>query len=320
MANPNVGEMISSTIQARNREYADNMEDNNAILFWLKKKGNIRPCDGGEKIYEEVNYTDNTNVNSYDGYDTLATGAQQTFDTAEFAWKQYSGAIVVSGREKRQNSGRAKMIDLVSARIDNLRKSLRNRWALDAYGDGTGNGGKNLTGLASLVPTDPTTGTAGGISRVNFVFWRSQLKDPAVTPTATTLIPSMNDLWVSAAAGRTSRSSSSPTTSCTRCTSRPAAEPALHRLGDGGGRVRERQVQHGPGHPRRRNRRQLHRVDDVLHQPGLPLLAAAPELNFSEMGEAERDPVNQDATVRHMGIMGNITSSGPQFSGRLIGT
>jgi hypothetical protein len=77
------------------------------------------------------------------------------------------------------------MIDLVTARIDNARKSLNNRWALDFYGDGTGNGGKNLTGLASLVPTDPTTGTVGGINRATStnVFWRSQLKDPAVTPT-----------------------------------------------------------------------------------------------------------------------------------------
>jgi hypothetical protein len=32
------------------------------------------------------------------------------------------------------------------------------------------------------------------------------------------------------------------------------------------------------------------------------------------------DPVNQDATIRHIGVMGNITSSGPQFQGRLIGT
>ncbi|HEX4385757.1 MAG TPA: hypothetical protein VH083_22515, partial [Myxococcales bacterium] len=65
MPQPNVGEIISSTIQARNREYADNHTANNAILFWLSKKGNIRPLDGGDKIYEEVSFTDNTNVSSF---------------------------------------------------------------------------------------------------------------------------------------------------------------------------------------------------------------------------------------------------------------
>src|SRR4051812_32201528 len=108
MADPNVGEIVSSTIQARNREYADNMSDNNAALYLMKKRGNIKPCDGGEKIYEEVNYTDNTNTDSYDGLDTLATGQQSTFDTAEFAWKQYATSIIISGREKRQNSGKAR--------------------------------------------------------------------------------------------------------------------------------------------------------------------------------------------------------------------
>jgi hypothetical protein len=34
------------------------------------------------------------------------------------------------------------------------------------------------------VPTDPTTGTYGNINRANFTFWRPQLQDPAVTPTA----------------------------------------------------------------------------------------------------------------------------------------
>lgn len=42
---------------------------------------------------------------------------------------------------------------------------LLNRIAGDIYLDGTGNGGKNITGLGAAVPDAPTTGTYGGIDR-----------------------------------------------------------------------------------------------------------------------------------------------------------
>lgn len=321
MATPNVGEIISSTIQARNREYADNMTDNNAILFQLNKRGKVRSCDGGEKIYEEVNFTDNTNAQSYDGLDPLATGAQQVLDTAEFAWKQYAVSIVVSGREKRQNSGRARMIDLVTARIDNARSSLKNKWALDAYADGTGNGGKNLTGLASLVPTDPTTGTVGGINRANFTFWRSQVKDPAITPTSATLLPSMNDLWVS----------------CCRGTDKPhiiLADNIMYSMYLGALQPNQRFMDAATAEAGFENVK--YNSAPVILDGGiggnctastmfylnLDYLYWRPhsELNFEAMGEKERDPVNQDGTIRFIGLMGNLTASGLQFSGRFIGT
>jgi len=50
---------------------------------------------------------------------------------------------------------------------------LLNRIAGDIYLDGTGNGGKNITGLAAAVPDAPTTGTYGGIDRSVWNFWRS---------------------------------------------------------------------------------------------------------------------------------------------------
>lgn len=322
MATPNVGEVVSSTISARNREYADDMTDNNAILFWMSKRGNVKPCDGGDKIVEEINFTDNTNTDSFDGYDVLATGQQSVLDYAEFAWKQYSTAVVISGREERQNSGRAKQIDLITARIDNARKSLKNRWALDAYGDGTGNGGKNLSGLALAVPTDPTTGTYGNLNRATAtnVFWRSQLQDPAVTPTATTLIPAMNLLWVA----------------CCRGTDKPTivlADNVLYTMYEGGLQPNQRFTDETSAAAGFENYK--YKSAPVILDGGIGGNCTAstmfflnldylywrphPALNFSEMG-GERSPVNQDATIRMMGLQGNMTSSGPQFSGRLIGT
>jgi hypothetical protein len=78
---------------------------------------------------------------------------------------------------------------------------MANGISVGLYSDGTGSGGKQLTGLAAAVPTDPTTGTYGGINRATWSFWRSQLQDPAATPTVSTIQAEMNALWAKCVRG-----------------------------------------------------------------------------------------------------------------------
>lgn len=68
-ANSSVSDIITTTIQSRNRKLADNVTNNNALLRRLKAKGNVRPVSGGNVIYEEIMYTDAStiNANSYSG-------------------------------------------------------------------------------------------------------------------------------------------------------------------------------------------------------------------------------------------------------------
>jgi hypothetical protein len=321
MATPNVGELITTTIQKRSGKLADNVTNNNAILFQLQKRGRIRTADGGDVIREEMSFTDNTNVDSFDGFDTLATGAQQVLDSAEFAWKQYSGAVVVSGRERRQNSGREQIINLVTGRIDNCMASLKNRISLDLYGDGTGNSGKNVTGLAAAVPTDPTTGTYGNINRANFTFWRPQLQDPAVTPTAATIQAAMNLLWVA----------------CTRGTDKPGfilSDNILYTMFQGSMQLIQ-QVR-DPDTATAGFENLVYVSAPVILDGGIGGNCPAstmfflnpdylswrphPELNFGPIDPEQRSPVNQDATIRHIGVQANLTCRGEKFQGRLIGT
>jgi hypothetical protein len=62
----------------------------------------------------------------------------------------------------------------MEGRVKVTEAQLMNRIDYDMYQNGTGNGGKNLTGLAAAVADDPTSGTYGGISRVSWPFWRNQ--------------------------------------------------------------------------------------------------------------------------------------------------
>jgi hypothetical protein len=175
-ANSSISDLIATTIQQRSGELADNVTNNNALLRKLKAKGNVRPFGGGNVILEEIMYVDSSsiNVNSYSGYEALNVGVNSPISAAQFSIAQYAGAVTMSGLEILQNSSKEAIIDLMEGRMKVTEAQLQNRIDYDCYQDGTGNGAKNLTGLAAAVPTTPTSGTYGGIDRGAFTFWRSQ--------------------------------------------------------------------------------------------------------------------------------------------------
>jgi hypothetical protein len=199
--NSSVSDIIASSIEQRSKEIADNVTDNNAFLKRLEQKGNIRTADGGRLIYEELSFAENGNGTWFDGYDELPVGPQDVISAAEFNWKQYAVAVTISGREMIQNSGKAKMFDLLDARLGVAEATAKNAISAGLYSDGTGSGGKILTGLDAAVPADPTTGTYGGINRATAsnVFWRSQVT--TATTSAANVQAQMNGMWAKTVRG-----------------------------------------------------------------------------------------------------------------------
>lgn len=139
---------------------------------------------GGDFIVQPLEYALNATVSSYSDTDTISTTRQEVFDRAEFQWKEYAGTVVISDLEKDRNAGEGQVFSLLPARLENLRNSMKSTINSDLYGAGTANSGKVIGGLAHIVPTDPTTGTVGGINRANFSFWRSQQTSGAQTSAA----------------------------------------------------------------------------------------------------------------------------------------
>lgn len=93
--------------------------------------------------------------------------------SAEYAFKQATVSVTMSGLEMGQNAGPERVIDLLESRISNAEKTMVNNIAGDCYSDGTANGGLQIGGLQLLVSTAPGSGTVGGISRLSWPFWRN---------------------------------------------------------------------------------------------------------------------------------------------------
>ena len=182
-ANSAITDIIATTIQSRSGELADNLTQNNAILQRLNQKGNVRPFSGGNVILEEIMYDDSStnNANSYSGYEVLNIAPDSPISAAQFKIAQYADSVTMSGLEMLQNSSKEAIIDLLDGRMQVSEARLLNRISGDLYGDGTGNGGKNLDGLGAAVAAVPTSGTYGGINRATWTFWQNQITTGATS-------------------------------------------------------------------------------------------------------------------------------------------
>lgn len=202
-ANTDFTEVIVTTLRNRSGMLADNVTNHNALLRKIDAKGN-RKSATGRSIVEELDYAENSTVASYSGYDVIDTTPQDVISAAEFDWKQIAGTVVFNGLEKVKNSGHEAVINWIAARLKNLERSLKNELATQMYGDGTGNGSKDIGGLQLLIADDPTTGSVGGIDRANHTFWRNQLYDFSVnsaTPGSHTIQTAMNKLHLACVRG-----------------------------------------------------------------------------------------------------------------------
>jgi hypothetical protein len=205
-ANSQVSDIIATTIQSRSGIIADNVTKNNALLRRLQTRGNSKPFSGGNVIMQELSFAQNANASWYSGYETLPTGAQDVISAAQYDIKQAACPVTISGLEMLQNSGKEQIIDLLEGRMTVAEDTMANLVAAGLYSNGTGFGGKELTGLGAAVPTNPATGVYGGIDRAVWTFWQSQLykgtTDGSAAISASNIQTYMNRLWAKQVRGQ----------------------------------------------------------------------------------------------------------------------
>jgi hypothetical protein len=173
MASPNLSEVATTSLRNRTKKLADNVMNNNALLYRLRERGNVRPFDGGRTILEELYYAENSTYTRYSGYDVLDITPQDVITAAEYDIKQVAVSVSMSGLEMIQNSGSERVIDWLGARVDNTETSMMNGMSDDCYSAGTASAGKQIGGLQLLVGDTPTSGTIGGIVANTWPFWQN---------------------------------------------------------------------------------------------------------------------------------------------------
>ena len=153
-----------------------NQWQNESPLFAFLK-GKAKGLDGGDKIRENLVYQKNSTGGSYSAYDTLDTSPSEEVGFAYYEWAQQYKVMAIDEATILKTSGKNQLVDLLTAKINNAKDSLFDDMATAAFAAGTGNGGKDMDGLALLMDA---TATLGGIAPTTYTWWVPQTDSTAV--------------------------------------------------------------------------------------------------------------------------------------------
>lgn len=207
MAQPNVGDLVTTTLLNRAKMISDNVTNNNALLYELNRSGRIQTAGGGRELLCPLSYDNNQTFKWYSGMETLDVAPYRVHDSASYQWKQAAVAVTVSGLEADViNSGQEQVFDLVAERVTVAEDTMANGISAGVYSDGTGSGGKEIGGLQYLIADDPTTGVVGGIDPATYSWWQNEsfagVSDGGAAVDATTIQSYMNQVWYATTRGR----------------------------------------------------------------------------------------------------------------------
>lgn len=209
----NFTDLVVTTLRNWGPTLADNVTAHSPVLARLKELDGITKEDGGVALEEDIMYAENGTFKWYSGYELLDVSDSEVLTAALYDWKQANANIVLSGLEIRNNAGsKTKKHNLLKAKMLNGEITMKNNVAKSIFSDGTGSGGKELTGLQALVSDSPATSTVGGISAADNAFWRNQAysfqSEASVSsglPTAAQMLAAMEEMML-----RVTRNSDQP--------------------------------------------------------------------------------------------------------------
>lgn len=183
--NTNFNSLATTTLQNYSNEIFDAVISNNALLFHLRKSGNLKISAGGRQFTHPVLHKQNETFAAIAKMGTIPLNMQDGITRAVYDIKVIAGSIVLSTVEQAMNAGdKEKLIDYVEE------KKLEAETAMsEVLGDQvfstsvTAAGTDNVDSVPYLVSTTPSAQTdVGGIdsTAASQTFWRNYVHSTAI--------------------------------------------------------------------------------------------------------------------------------------------
>jgi hypothetical protein len=327
-------QVLSMALEDRSSGYQDLVSNNNALLAILKKKG-LWKTYSGPKIRETLQVGKQV-VQWYSGYDQLLNPAIDLFNDAFWDPKMCVVPVVLSYQEILNNQGDAQIMDVFDSYISAAERALEDAMDAAIYSDGTANGNKQLTGLATAIPVTTTSGVYGGIDRATATIWRTVTFDPHGTAgsvtlapfgtqiTSTTIRPMLNYAMMKQSRGRDyadlllmSPEHYAAYDAATVAIQRQQNSTSMGSLGFsaleyiGGGKRAEIVLDGGIGSNMPSNTTFGINTDTLR-------IRYHPQRNFDKLFDGDgMMPIDKDAIAQFIGFMGELTMVNPMFNWRL---
>jgi len=214
----NYDALLSTTLRAVQPKLHDNITKGNKVLAWLRERGRFSKQSGGERVQIPLMHAQNNTADIFSGYGLLDTTPQDGITSAFYDWAQMSVSITISGKEKKQNKGEAKILDLLKAKTTQSEVSLKEllnncvvagRITTTAGSDriqarvgqlDSGASGPLPIGAIVDITADRNV-SLGNINGNTYSFWRNQATDFGTTATFIALRNLMNRTYNSCGKG-----------------------------------------------------------------------------------------------------------------------
>lgn len=322
-------QVLSTALEMRSSAIEDLVSNSNPVLAVLKRKG-LWKTYSGPRIRQTLQI-DKTQAQWYSGYDFLDNPPVELFNDAYWTPKMVAVPITLTMEEILNNEGENQIHDILESYMSAAENSLTDAMDEALHSDGTGDGGKQLTGLAGAVPIAPATaGTYGGIDRNTYALWRTTTYDADTGFTdigtqvdSTTIRPMLSRIFSERSRNRRgadllvmSEQHYWAYDAATTAIQRIQREGSLASLGFssieyvGGGRRAEIVLASGLNN---------NMPDDTTYGLETDSLALRynPNRNFDKLFEGDgQKPINQDAIAQYIGWMGELTLINPLFTWR----
>jgi len=296
----------------------------------MKRKG-LWQTYSGPRIRQTLQVSKNV-AQWYSGYDPLLNPAIDLFNDAFFEPKMVVVPVILSMQEILNNEGENQLMDVYDAYIDAAERSLEDTMDAALYGDGSANGGKAITGLATAVPVIVDSGVYGGIDRAPAAnaIWRTKIFNAQTmsTPLGTqvtkdTIRPMLNYVMTKQGRGKDyadlllmSPEHYAAYDAATIAIQRQTNETSMGKLGFssleyvGGGKRAEIVLDGGIGSNMPPNTTFGLNTDSLR-------LRYHPQRNFDTLFEGDGQmPIDKDAIAQFIGFMGELTQTNPMFNWR----
>jgi hypothetical protein len=327
-SNAHYTQILSMALEDRSSGYQDLVSNNNALLAVLKRKG-LWKTYSGPRIRETLQIGKQV-AQWYSGYDQLLNPAIDLFNDAYFEPKMVVVPVILSMQEILNNEGENQLVDVYDSYIDAAERSLEDTMDAALYSDGTANGGKQLTGLATAIPVTVNAGVYGGIDRAANAIWQTKTYNadsmaPALGTqvSATTIRPMLSYIMTKQSRGRDyadlllmSPEHYAAYDAATVAIQRITNETSMGKLGFssleyvGGGKRAEIVLDGGLGSNMPANTTFGIDTDSLR-------MRYHPNRNFDKLFDGEGQmPIDKDAIAQFIGFMGELTMVNPQMNWR----
>lgn len=175
--------LLTTTLDDYSAEMADTIFSSNYFYHMLKEKGAFKSQDGGAFLRDPVMFEVNNTVDWFQGYDNLDTTPQDGMTDGIMPWASLAGTVTISREEERKNSGRARLMNLLDKKMEQLDSSLIEVFNAALFGIGKYNNAqstKQIAGLRAAIPEVPSSYDYAGLDGSN-TWWQNKVSDNAGT-------------------------------------------------------------------------------------------------------------------------------------------